>query len=325
VQESLREPGAWISPAKRDFAAKKVMQACDASDGAVDGVIWDQRLCNFDFKQLQCKGPDAPDCLTQPEITSFENLLKFTYMPISNIDQWGYLGSIPPSEWNDQSGFKAFAYTLTKGWITTFLGQPDRDLWKQPLTRDEMWKIMVDRAAPSGAGPYGTVGWQGYEKSGGKLIFFTGEGDPCCSAIMNEQYFRDTWKLQGRANVEKFAKLYVIPGWGHCGGTNGPADAEDRLLTALIDWVEKGKEPRAVTVGRGSPERTHFLFMGFQDRVERLAENKGPHLMSQAEVPPVRDFLLCPFPLVSVFDKSKADVLGAVYDAKNWSCRDHRG
>ena len=325
VRESLREPGAWLSPAKRDFAAKKVMEACDASDGAVDGVIWDSRLCHFDFNKLACKGADAPDCLTRPEITSFQNMLKYSNMPISNIDQWGYIGSIPPEQWDDQSGFKAFAYTLTKGWITTYLHEPDRDLWKHPLTGDEMWKIVVDRAAPSGVGPFGRVGWQGYEKAGGKLIFFTGEGDPCCSAIQNEQYFRDTWKLQGgRKKVDKFAKLYVIPGWGHCGGTNGPADAEDHLLIALIDWVEKGKEPDGIVVGRGSPERTHFLFMGFQDRVDRLAKNNGPHLMSQAEVPPVRDFLLCPFPLVSVFDRSKADIPGAVYDANNWSCRTAR-
>lgn len=320
VRESLREPGAWISPAKRDMVGKKVMEACDANDGAVDGVIWDQRLCHFDFAKLACNGADGPECLTQPEITSAENMLKYSYMPISNIEQWGYLGSIPPEQWDDKSGFKAFAYTLTKGWVNTLLKQPERDLRKNPLTRDEMWKIMVDRAAPSGSGPYGKVGWQGFEKAGGKLIFFTGEGDPCCSAIMNEQYFRDTWKLQGRENVDRFAKLYVIPGWGHCGGTNGPADAEDQLLRALIDWVENGREPKAIVAGRGSPEKTNFLFMGFEDRVERLIQNNGPHLMSQGVKPPVRDFLLCPFPKMALFDKSKANIPGAVYAAENWSC-----
>ena len=326
VRESVREPGAWISPAKREFAAKKVLEACDASDGAKDGVIWDSRLCHFDFNKLACKaGGDAPDCLTRPEITSFQNMLKYSNMPVSSIDQWGYIGSIPPDQWNDQSGFKAFGYTLTKGWVNTYLHEPDRDLRNQPLTADEMWKIMVDRAAPSGAGPFGNVGYQGFEKAGGKLIFFTGEGDPCCSAVQNEQYFRDTWKAEGgRKSVDKFAKLYVIPGWGHCGGTSGPADAEDHILTALIDWVEKGKDPDGIVVGRGSPERTHFLFMGFQERVDRLAKNNGPHLMSQAEVPPVRDFLLCPFPEVSIFDKSKENIPGAVFDAANWSCRNSR-
>lgn len=320
VRESFREPGAWISPAKRDMVGKKIMQACDGNDGAVDGVIQDQRLCSFNFRKLQCKEGDGPDCLTRPEITSFENMLKYSYMPISNIEQWGYLGSIPPEQWNDQSGTKAFAYTLTKGWVSSLLNEPDRDLRKNPLTREEMWKIMVRRAEPSGAGPYGTVGWQGFEKAGGKLIFFTGEGDPCCSAIMNEQYFKDTWKLQGRENVDRFAKLYTIPGWGHCGGTNGPADADDRLMATLIDWVEKGKEPGPVVTGRGSAAKTNYLFMGFDARVERLAKNNGPHLMAQGITAPEREFLLCPFPQVALFDKSKTSVPGAVYDAKNWSC-----
>jgi feruloyl esterase len=34
-----------------------------------------------------------------------------------------------------------------------------------------------------------------------------------------------------------------------------------------------------------------------------------------------RDFLVCPFPMVSTFDQSKAAIPGAVYDARNWSCR----
>lgn len=321
VQESLREPGAWISPAKRDLAGRKIMEACDGKDGAVDGMISDQRLCNFDFTTLACNGADRPDCLTQPEITSFQNMLKYSYMPISNIEQWGYLGLIPPEQWNDQSGTRAFAYTLTQGWVRSHLGEANRDLRAHPLSRDEMWKIMVGRAAASGAGPYGTVGaWRDFQKAGGKLLFFTGEGDPCCSAIMNEQYFKDTWRLQGRAAVDRFAKLYVVPGWGHCGGTNGPADAEDHLLTALINWVEKGQEPGAIVTGRGSPERTNFLFMGFEDRVSRLAQNRGPHLMSQGVRDPVRDILLCPFPQMALFDQSKKNVPGAVYDAGNWSC-----
>lgn len=320
VQESLREPGSWVSPEKREFAAKKVMEACDATDGAVDGVVWDSRLCSFDFNTLACDSEDGKECLTRPEITSIENMLKFSNMPITNIDRWGYLGLIPPEEWNDQSGFKAFAYTLTKGWVATHLNQPDRDLRKEPLTRDEMWKIMVGRSEPSGVGPYGKVGWEDYQNAGGKLFFFTGEGDPCCSAVQIEQYFKDTWDLQGKENVDQFAKLYVIPGWDHCGGIHGPADADDKLLTALIDWVENDKEPGAVVTGRGSPERTDFLFMGFQDRVERLAKKNGPHLMSQGLSEPARDFLLCPFPQVSIFDASKRDIPGAVFEAKNWRC-----
>lgn len=330
VQEALREPGSWVSPAKLSFASKKVLEVCDGNDGAVDGIIQDSRLCRFDFKQLQCTGADGPECLTQPEITSIDNMLKFSYMPISSMDNWsGYVGQVPPSEWKDGVGFKAFGYSLVKGWVATHLNQPDRDLQKQPLTRDEMWKIMVGRAAPGGVGPYGNVGWQGFEKAGGKLIFFTGEGDPCCSAIMNEQFFRDTWKLHGgQARVDRFAKLYVIPGWGHCGGSVGPADADDRLFQKLIDWVENGKEPGEVVAGRGSRDKVKFDFWGYDDRlawVRPPVTTAGqPSARQEALRGTARDFLLCPFPLVSVFDRSKANVPGAVYDAANWSCRAKR-
>ena len=37
-----------------------------------------------------------------------------------------------------------------------------------------------------------------------------------------------------------------------------------------------------------------------------------------------REFLLCPYPLISVFDKSKTKVPEAVYQAANWSYRAKR-
>lgn len=332
VNEEVREPGSWIPRAKVLFTAKKVLEVCDGSDGAVDGVIADSRLCKFNFKSLQCKGADGPECLTRPQVTTLENLIKKTNLPISTLDNW-YFNSVPPEQWNDKIGFRAFGYTLVKGWVNTWLKQPDRDLRKQPLTRDEMWTIMLRGADPNDpdTSPYGKVGaWQDFEKAGGKLIYFTGEGDGGVPAVPNEQYFRDTWKLMGRERTDQFAKLYVVPGWGHCGAgaTTGPADGDDRLFQALIDWVENGKEPKAVLAGRGAPDRVKFSFWSFN---ERLAATRGPATgpgqpfsRVGALVPPVRDILLCPFPLVSVFDKSKANIPGAVYEAANWSCRTRR-
>lgn len=328
VNEEVREPGSWIPRAKVLFTAKKVLEVCDGSDGALDGIIADSRLCKFNFKSLQCKDTDGPECLTRPQVTTFENLIKKTNLPISTIGNW-YFDSVPPEQWNDKIGFKAYSYVLTKGWVNTWLKQPDRDLRKQPLTKDEMWTIMLRGADPNDpdASPYGKVGaWQAFEKAGGKLIYFTGEGDGGVPAVSNEQYFRDTWDLMGRERVDRFAKLYVVPGWGHCGAraTTGPADGDDRLFQALIDWVENGKEPKAVLAGRGAPDKVKFSFWSFN---ERLAAIQGPTTDPGQPssrvgtlVPPARDILLCPFPLVSLFDRLKANVPGAVDKAENWSC-----
>lgn len=328
VNEEVREPGSWIPRPKVQFVAKKVREACDGADGAVDGMISDSRVCKFDFKSLLCTGADGPECLTQPQVTTFENLLTKTNLPISTIDNW-YFNAAPPEEWNDKIGFRAFGYTLVKGWVSTWLKQPNRDLRTQPLTKDEMWTIMLRGADPKDpdASPYGKIGaWQDFERAGGKLIYFTGEGDGGVPSAPNEEYFRDTWKLMGRERTDAFAKLYVVPGWDHCGAraTVGPADGDDRLFQALIDWVEKGQEPNAVVAGRGAPDKVNFSFWSFNDR---LATPKGsprgpgqPFSRVGALAAPGREFLLCPFPQVALFDKSKASILGAVYDAKNWSC-----
>lgn len=327
LNEEVREPGSWISRPKVQFVAKKVRESCDMADGAADGMISDSRLCKFDFNSLLCSGAEGPECLTRPQVTTFENLLKKTNLPISTIDNW-YFNSAPPEEWNDKIGFKAFGYTLVKGWVNTWLKQPDRDLRKQPLTRDEMWTIMLRGADPKDPNedPYGKIGaWQKFERAGGKLIYFTGEGDGGVPSAPNEQYFRDTWKFMGRARTDAFAKLYVVPGWDHCGSRAvvGPADADDRLFEALIDWVEKGQEPKAVVAGRGA-DHARFSFWSASDRL--AAPRGGPSGPGQpfsrvaALATPGRDFLLCPFPQVALFDQRKAGVAGAVFDARNWSC-----
>jgi len=106
VRESLREPGAWLSPETLLLADEKVLEACDAADGAKDKLIQDTRQCEFDFNTLICEGADQVDCLTQPQATSLQNILRDSASPISNIRSWAtYLGSVPP-----QAGGKAIFY-----------------------------------------------------------------------------------------------------------------------------------------------------------------------------------------------------------------------
>ena len=116
--------------------------------------------------------------------------------------------------------------------------------------------------------------------------------------------------------VAKFATLYEIPGAGHCGGGTGSNDHADQLLQTLIGWVEQGKTPAAVVAHRGEHAQLAF---NADDEMARTAGVRIP-----VPAGPARDFLLCPFPQVPVFDKSKAKVPGAVNDAANWSCRASR-
>jgi Tannase and feruloyl esterase len=319
VREMTREPGSWLSPAKRRFAEEKVTAACDLADGAKDDMIWDHRLCKFDFSALKCKAGDAPDCLTQPEITSFNNLLRDSMMPISNISMWSFLGNTPPP-WDpspsaENASKTASSYVILNGWARTNLKQPDRDILKTPLTPAEVTAIEAGQVKASNSVPGGTADLSAYEKAGGKALFFGGVSDPVASNLSIETFFQDLNKKMGAEKVAKVAELYEVPGWGHCGGGTGPVDGQDQMLGALIDWVEKGKAPMGVEMHRGADRaRMMFAGVGGTNAGVPVPESKGAS----------RDFLVCPYPLVSVFDKSKADVPSAVYDARNWSCRSSR-
>ena len=56
-----------------------------------------------------------------------------------------------------------------------------------------------------------------------------------------------------------WSRLYLAPGMGHCGGGPVALDSFD-MLSALVDWVEKGTAPASVTAtGRALPGRSRPL------------------------------------------------------------------
>jgi feruloyl esterase len=156
-----------------------------------------------------------------------------------------------------------------------------------------------------------------YEKTGGKIIFWGGVSDPCCSFINFEQLFQDATRILDNDpnRLASFAKYYEVPGMGHCGGGTGPDDGADQLLMSLVEWVEHGRAPQAVVTHRGA-DRAQLAFTHIGDTMS------GVHVGRSTGAP--RDFLLCPYPQVSVFDRSKAATPGAVFEAANWSCRTSR-
>ena len=331
-QVLTREPGAWLSPAKLAFADAQVTKACDATDGAVDGIVWDHRQCKFDFDQLRCKSGDGAQCLTQPEITSIKQLLDGAHgpdgkllvdpWPITNMTMWStFLGSTPPP-WSPEStpanmSRAPAAYIIAHTRVTGLLG-PDVDVLKFDLKDQKQIDALETRTAQ--------VGFEGapdltpFSKTGGKVLLYVGVSSPCCSNLEMEGYVAKVRRELGPEQADKFMAMYQLPGIGHCAGGPGPQDGVDRLLQALIDWVELDKRPGPVVAHRG-PDRVQPLFASV-DTPMIPRELRGDRPDPVVATPqPSRDFLLCPYPQKSVFDKTKAGVPGAVYDARNWSCR----
>ena len=322
-QQMIREPGSWLSPAKLAMVDKTVTSACDMTDGAKDGVVWDHRLCHFDVATLQCKGADGPDCLTAPEIRSIKAILAgpkgpkgesiVQPMPISNMSVWsGFLGFVPPP-WSPEASVanmpkSAAAYVIGTSMARVYFGD-DYDVktfdFKSQKTMDAWWAA----AHRIGYGiPY-SADLRPFAKTGHKVIMWNGRSDPCCGDLELQQYYLEGAKSIGATlpAFSKIAALYQVPGMGHCGCGTGPQDSTDRLLQTLVSWVEGGSQPGPVVTHRGA------------DKVQLLFDDPAPKADGAVRAQPpsggARDFLLCPYPTVSTYGGK-----GAVEDAANWSC-----
>jgi feruloyl esterase len=140
----------------------------------------------------------------------------------------------------------------------------------------------------------------GVRNRGAKMIVYHGVSDPIFSVSDTETWFQGIDRHSG-GRADSFARFYRVPGMNHCAG--GPATDQADFLTPLVNWVEHGQAPGALTAtarGPGNPGGVN------------------------AEVPaswsPSRTRPLCPYPAVARYDGQ-----GDVESASSWECVDASG
>jgi feruloyl esterase len=95
----------------------------------------------------------------------------------------------------------------------------------------------------------------------GKLLLYTGWADPLIPAADLVNYYESMQKTMGGAQATAdFARLFMVPGMGHCAGGNAPTRFD--ALAALEPWIEKGQPPStmlAAQIVQGQTKRTRPL------------------------------------------------------------------
>jgi hypothetical protein len=225
------------------------LNACDAADGVKDGMVFDTKACRFDPKTLVCSGAKAEGCLSPAQATALEK---------------AFAGP------KDSKGHQVYPGFLFDTGIAATQGIPG--LLHGGLNpvgpAFSSTEIDVDRLAEAAASDPGsaltaTSSWvqlNTFSKRGGKLLFFHGVSDPWFSALDTIDYYERMTKANGGPEqVMNWSRLYLSPGMGHCGGGDATLDSFD-LLSAMVDWVEKGTAPASVTAtGRAFPGRSRPL------------------------------------------------------------------
>jgi feruloyl esterase len=152
---------------------------------------------------------------------------------------------------------------------------------------------------------------------GGKLILFHGWADPHISPLNTIAYHDAVHKRMGERAAERFERLYLMPGMGHCSGGEGPSAFD--LLTPIMSWVESGKAPDAIITrtlnranlfglsggdrGPGRPAAgTASPDPGTSDKSQARGDaGPPPGMMPPEIVGPPRSRPVYPYPYVAIF------------------------
>ena len=242
-------PAPIFSDSDKQTIIDGLANACDDKDGLKDGLIFNTRGCTFDPKVLACSGAKKDGCLSAPQVSA---LAKAFAGPRDSKGREVY----PPFPWDT-------GITATGGGIPGLLspgnsplGPPNRSL-QQDVDAEAVQQAMNAQAVIGDT--YTWTNLSTFSSRGGKLLFYHGVSDPWFSANDTIDYYTRLGAANGGADrVQTWSRLFLSPGMGHCQGGQS-LDTFD-LLTALVDWVEKGVAPASVTAtGRAFPGRSRPL------------------------------------------------------------------
>jgi feruloyl esterase len=281
-----------FSPADMQLVGQHVLQRCDALDGLADGIVSDLAACQpkVDLAALQCSGAKTSQCLAAAQVGALKRAFagprdsagRMLYsdwswdagMGAGNWRFWKLESQIPP--WDKlpliaTMGAGSLSYVFTTP-PTTTPGKP-ADLVAF-LTRFDFDRDAPKIFATSGAYSESAMQFMSppdvddpklatLRARGGKVIVYHGNSDAVFS-INDTRRWTDKLVKNGGGDM---VRTYGVPGMAHCAG--GPATDQFDALGALVDWVEKGQAPAALTARTSpankdvpatwSPDRTRLL------------------------------------------------------------------
>jgi feruloyl esterase len=244
---------ARITAAQATAITAAVVKQCAGQDGGLrsDNFLTDPRDCHWDPAALQCAGgaADAPTCLTPPQVAA---LRKFYEGPMNpRTGERIYAGRTRGSE--SYSGYPQTlaSLTTTAGYSIYWVFGNDFD-W---LTFDFDHEMDTIDAALAFTLNANAAVLDEFKLHGGKLILFHGVADPNIPTLNTVAYYerliasQTPGERQGRGEREvglrrtqDFARLFLVPGMGHCSGGAGP-DNFDFGVKYVQAWIEQGIAP----------------------------------------------------------------------------------
>ena len=278
TQLTLIQLATSLSDPDLKLVAAAILAACDADDGAVDGMVGDFEKCTVarvqpQLQQRTCKEGKQDSCLTLAQVNA---LLRGFGGPkdsrgASLYSSWPWDPGISAPGWRawklgSPAGPPSINVVLGAGALASILTTPPTAVAATPQALlDYLMAFDFDHDAPkiyAFNAQFTRSAWadmssrstnlKAFHDHGGKLVIYQGAADPVFSLMDIVSWYQDLQRRMG-AQVPGFARLFAVPGMSHCNG--GPATDQFDALGSLTQWVEHGRAPDQIlaSAGRASP------------------------------------------------------------------------
>ena len=247
------ETGKLFSASDRKLLIDSILGECDAKDGLKDGMIFNFQACHYNPAVLQCTGAKTDTCLSAVQVGALQKAFSPLKDSLGNLIYPAFpfdsgVAAAPP-----QVGISGLVPSST----------PASPFGPDLATTYDPDKVEATIAADAEKRLVDTYYWTNlstFSGRGGKLLFYHGLSDPWFSPLDTLGYYKKMAAANGGLDqVGTWSRIYLVPGMSHCGG--GPATLDDfDMLSAVVDWVEKGTAPDSVdATGKDFPGRSRPL------------------------------------------------------------------
>jgi hypothetical protein len=262
-----KSPTNMLTTDQVAMITNSVLNACVVKSGGVssDTFLTDPSKCNWSPSALLCKGTGQSNCLSAEQVAAVKAIYAGPKDPVTGASI--FPGSVRGSENASMFGWKA-ALTAAEPpfgslfkWVFGLQWQSTQFDYHQNMK--DMDQILATTLNAN------STNLTTFQNRKGKLLMYHGWADPLVAPQSLVNYYTGVVKAQGKgkydsaslAKTQAFFRLFLVPGLNHCSGGPGPNafgnqfagtfvgpeppsnDARHHALTALIDWVERGKAP----------------------------------------------------------------------------------
>ncbi|WP_082521799.1 tannase/feruloyl esterase family alpha/beta hydrolase [Ramlibacter sp. Leaf400] len=315
VATDLNDLETAFTLVERQMVAQKILDRCDALDGATDGLVQDIEACRTAFDLFAhvptCSGARDGTCLTAAQKSAVDAMY---YGPVNSRGQQLY-ATQPYDPGLATAGWASWKFTASVGnardpVAVGIIFQVTPDPTVATASRDFAFNYNFDLDYPklfatnatytessmSFMTPPNPTKLERLRDRGAKMIVVQGASDGVFSIDDTKRWY-DELNTENGGKAADFARFYRVPGMNHSSG--GIATDQYDALEALVNWVEFGVAPDRIVAqarGAGNPGGVNALVPAGW-----AADRTRP---------------LCPYPAVARYSGS-----GDIERAENFSCR----